>query len=449
LASLVLLLLPLAAPDLDAAEKALAAGRPREALRLLGNAADVEDADVRAYVVQGRAYLALREYQAAVEPLLRASDLRPDDKALARDAAWACWGSATGAYALAYLEDARRMARRSGDEKLLADLHFAAGDFEQALEAYRALEPKTLAVVVRVAECLDRLGRETVAKQAWNDALEEAVREDDVRTAYRAAFKAGRAGRYLAWLDSKLETNPDDVDARVHRGFARAASLMYREAAQDLRLVVEERPDYRVAKELLADVLVRYGQRKQKAEAVREGEALARGILAEGRSDRAWKLLEWLSGVHWTDRDIERYYELTKFLHGIDPGDLDVGLNFAGAARRLGRYDEARAALLRLLEASPEDPDVLNDLGILEDGLGDRDRARELWRRVLREEPDNLNALENLFTDAWERGDSDAMDSLAARGLAAARDQDGPVGRWPWFEDRRFWAPRAFGEASR
>ena len=100
-----LLLLLLLAGDLDAAEKALEKGEHRQAIELLGDLADGEDPDVRALIVLGRAFLGLREYEGAVDPLLNASDARPDDKELARDAAWACWGAASGQFARAYLED--------------------------------------------------------------------------------------------------------------------------------------------------------------------------------------------------------------------------------------------------------------------------------------------------------------------------------------------------------
>jgi hypothetical protein len=64
---------------------------------------------------------------------------------------------------------------------------------------------------------------------------------------------------------------------------------------------------------------------------------------------------------------------------------------------------------------------------------------------VLEEEPDNANALENLFTDAWERGDAAAIADLGGRGLAAARSRGEAVDRWLWFLDRLRWAPSGLG----
>jgi Flp pilus assembly protein TadD len=98
-----------------------------------------------------------------------------------------------------------------------------------------------------------------------------------------------------------------------------------------------------------------------------------------------------------------------------------------------------------MLEVSPDDPTALTDYGILLDGLGDRAGARASWEKVLAAEPSNLDALENLFTDAWERGDTVAAREYARRGLEAARAANGPEGRWQWFADRLLWAPRGLG----
>ena len=448
MASVALMLLLAAPADLDAAEKALADGRAREALELLGDLADRDDADVRAWIVQGRAYLALQGYTAAVEPLLRASDARPDDRALARDAAWACWGSAQGAYARAYLEDAIRMAVRSGDLLLLADLHVDAGNLAEAVDAYgkaEVPESETLRVRMRVAECLRALGRDG-ATEAFAEALEEALRRGDLASAYKAAFAAERAGRFMAWLDEKLAATPDDLDLRLYRAYARAASLLYAEAAADLRVVLGKRPDFLAAKDQLSAVLIAEGQRRQKADLVDEGERIGREVLeAEPTNQSAWQRMSWLAGTYWTDGRVQRSYDLLKFLHGLDPEDVNTGLNFGAMARRLGHYEEARTAYEGLLEGAPGDPDVLNDLAILVDGMGERARAVELWEMVLSEDPYNLNALENLYTHAWERGDAVALETLLARGLDAATRRDGPVARWHWFRDRLLWAPSGFG----
>jgi tetratricopeptide (TPR) repeat protein len=222
---------------------------------------------------------------------------------------------------------------------------------------------------------------------------------------------------------------------------------MYPEAEADLRRVLAIRPDFLEAKDQLCGVLLADGVRRQKDELVAEGERLGREIIdADPGHALTWDRMSWLTGIYWSNRKLDRYYALLQFLYAHNPTDALTGLNLGGVARRYGAYDEARRAYEGLLDVSPDDPDVLNDLGILHDGEGDRDGARRLWKRVLEEEPDNMNALVNLMTDAWERGATEDAASYLERGLAAARAQNGPVERWLWFRDRlRYLAPKGFG----
>ncbi len=446
--SLLLSLLLLAAGDLNAAEEALAAGRPAEALELLGDLAERRDADIRAWVVQGRAQLALGENEAAVEPLVRASEKRPEDRDLARDAALACMRSAQGAEGRLYLEDAKRLAARVGDDALLADIEFDLADYGAALALYRKGEGVHAAT--RVADCLKLLGRAEEAKDAYAAALEMALGAEDLGIAFRAAFAAGRGGRLLVWLDERIAARPDDLDARLYRGYARMQSQMFPEAIEDLRVYLARNPRHVGVKDKLSLALVQHGYRRQDNAMMDEAAALAREVLdSEPTNQDAWDRLSYIAGYKWDNGDLEGVYALSKDLHARDPSDARAALNFAMAARRLGRYDEARTAYDAMLEASPNDPNALNDLGILLDGLGNREEARARWEEALVEEPGNLDALENLFTDAWERGDTAAARDYARRGLAAAQEAKGPVdvvGRWLWFEDRLLWAPTGHGE---
>jgi tetratricopeptide (TPR) repeat protein len=445
-----LLFLVLLAGDLEAAEQALRAGKPQEAIRLLGDLAERDDAGWRENAVLGRAHLALGEYEAAVEPLLRASEARSNDKALARDAAWACWGSAQGVYARAYLDDALRMARRAEDPRLIADIAFEAGDYEEALSGYEGLLSEVgdrLTVLDRIAESHSRLGHEERAREAYGAVLEEAIARGELLAAYRSAFAAGRPGRLVQWLDGRIVENEDDVWSRLYRGYALFRLLQYGKASEDLRIAARARPDDTGLKSHLCRALIRVGMDEQRPQALEEGESVAREVLANDPRDQgAWDALRWLAWHHWMARGVPRCHAILRHLHQVDPEDFDVGMNYAAMARRLGFYEESETAYKALLEAFPDDPAVLNDLGILRDGMGDRKRAVALWKRALSEDPSDLNALENLFTAAWERGQREAMEDYLARGLAAARAaRNGPVERWIWFGDRLLWAPSGHG----
>ncbi|MCK6461218.1 MAG: tetratricopeptide repeat protein, partial [Planctomycetes bacterium] len=290
------------------------------------------------------------------------------------------------------------------------------------------------------------LGRADEAREAYARALESALADGNLEAAYTAAFAAGRGGRLLAWLDARLAGAPDDLNARYYRGFARAELSMFPEAIEDLRLFLAKRPESVPAKDRLGFALVQHGYRMQDRAMLDVATRLSREVLdADPLNRGAWDRLRYVAGYWWVNGNVQGVYDVMKDLHSRDPSDAAAAVDFAMAARRLGRYDEARAAYEAMLEVSPDDPTALTDYGILLDGLGDRARARACWEQVLAAEPGNLDALENLFTDAWERGDTVAAREYARRGLEAARAVKGPEVRWQWFSDRLLWAPRGFG----
>jgi len=451
--SVLIVLLLCAGGDLDAAEKALAEKRPEEAIRLLGDLAEAEDVDARALLVLGRARLQLAEYPPAVEALLRALDTLPEDKALLRDIAWAHWGAARGdaTFAQAYLQDALKFARRSDDQRLVADLLYELSRWQEALDVYAVIEEtdeNRLALTTRKGHCLLALERKDDAMKEYALALDEALRLGDLREAFDAAFRAQQTGKFLAWLDRKIAAEPKNVDFLLYRAYTREAVEMWEGAVEDFRAVLELRPGFLPARRKLARALVFYGSKQQRIDVMKEAEAMLRKLLAEDPADAvSWQSMQWLAGWEWANGRTERAYELLKLMLGIDPGDPAIVLNFAAMARRLGKYDEADAAFRTVLENDPEDPALLNDYAILMDGRGRLDEALKLWRRVLEVDPADRNALENLFTKAWERGDDEAMRRHLAAGLAVAENAGDPayLRRWRWFRDRLRWAPSGFG----
>ena len=387
-----------------------------------------------------------------MEPLLTAVEKRPDDKSLLRDAAWACWGAARngGTFASAYLEDGLVYARRSGDVLLTANLLYELSRWEDALAGY--MEAKdSLHVRVRIAHCLAALKRADESKTAYAFALDEAIRAKDLRSAYDLAWRAKQSGRFLGWMDKLVKAAPRNVGLRMYRGYMREALQMWKEAAEDLAVVIELRPDHPAARQRLARTLYLVGSTDQNVDAIAKSEAMARALLKADSGDKmSWQTLYWVSGWAWVNGDVPRTYSILKLLHAADSSDVQVALGLCGMARRLGKYDEAEQVFVSMLEEFEDDPDLLNDYAILKDGRGQRDEALKLWRRVLDVDPGNLNALENLFTKTWESGKrADAAD-LLEKGIAAAKKTKKPasIRRWAWFANRMKWAPSGFGGES-
>lgn len=438
--------------DLAAAQKALLENRPEDAIKLLG---DLDDTD--AQVVRGRAYLRLNEYEAAVEPLLTAVEKRPKDQSLLRDAAWACWGAARNdsRFASAYLEDGLGYARRAGEPMLIANLLYELSRWEQALAAYKTVpdgNPQDgVHVRVRIAHCLAALKRADEAKAAYASALDEALITGDLGTAYDVSWRAKQSGRFLAWMDKRITAEPKSVELRLYRGYMRDALRMWKGAAEDLAVVVEVRPDHLPARQRLARALYLVGSAEQDVDAVARSEAMARVLLEQDASDSmSWQTLGWVSGWAWANADVPHAYSVLKFLHRVDPTDVNVALSLCAMARRLAKFDEADQVFRSMLADDDEDPGLLNDYAILMDGRGQLEEAIRLWKRVLEVDPGNLNALENLFTKTWESGSRSDAASYLRQGIEAAKQsgESALIRRWRWFSDRMVWAPSGFRRES-
>lgn len=110
-----------------------------------------------------------------------------------------------------------------------------------------------------------------------------------------------------------------------------------------------------------------------------------------------------------------------------DPGSR-VFLPLADLYRRSGELEHARDLLRRGIDEHPGFLAAQTALGVVENALGDGDRARVILDAVLTSDPDNLVALELLVDDASERGDWERVHDLAGRLLRltpedqAARD---------------------------
>ncbi|MEE8104041.1 MAG: tetratricopeptide repeat protein [Planctomycetota bacterium] len=458
--SLLLVLMPLlAAGDPEAAAAAFKKGDPAAAIDLLGDLPEAAGASVDVLKLTGRAYLALGRPMAASDPLLRASDLAPSDKELAALAARASKDAGLadgGPSARAYLDDAKRLAKRSGQPLPLGEILLLLRDFEPALEQFdlaKKDEASRLAALRGRADCLAGIpGREKDHQTARRELMEAALEEGELKMAYAAAFASDAGGRVLVWLTEKLTEKPDDMRLRRYRGFARARLLLFAEAAEDLRPVVKKAPHDIPAKNMLAYALMQMYAENQDLAALDEAIGIGRDVVTRDPANRTTRdRLSWAANIRFTNGDTAGAAELLGFLHEKAPEDTIVALDLGAMLRRLHRYDEARAAYRRALEEFPDDPDVLNDLAILEDGAGNRAEAVRLWNSVLVEDDENLNALENLCTAAWEAGDTDRLADLVAKGLQVAIDRKKTVDRWKWFRDRLLWAERghAYGSEPR
>ncbi len=87
-----------------------------------------------------------------------------------------------------------------------------------------------------------------------------------------------------------------------------------------------------------------------------------------------------------------------------------------------GRVPEAERAFADLLREAPEDIEALNFLAICAHGRGQNEAALELLNRALRAQPDDARTLVNLGTLQRERGNLDEACAAMKRGTELAPD---------------------------
>jgi tetratricopeptide (TPR) repeat protein len=93
------------------------------------------------------------------------------------------------------------------------------------------------------------------------------------------------------------------------------------------------------------------------------------------------KLLE-LAHLHQDAHQMAEAAELYKRVLAIVPQHRQTHLDLALCYSELGQWEAAQRTMQQMLEAHPDDPSALYNLGAIHANQGQFDEARDLWRRV-------------------------------------------------------------------
>ena len=377
--------------SLARAERALGAGEPERALRLL-------QAAVRDPYLRTRAELVAARAQYARGDLVRARRLT--ERVLDDD---------DGSFDALLLR--ARLALRAGD----------TGRAGALADDILSLDPGNVSASAVAIEAALRRGDLDRAR-----TLHRALRpidDTDPRPAYLAGLIAlaaddpRRAGDAIAGIEPWLQT-VDGGAVLVAR--VKAANGRLAQAERTLRDRLRSHPRDAAARAVLIDVLDRSGKRAEADTLLSEGLSIEPGerrlltrqaerLMQAGRLDEATSLL--------AGRDAARA-ELTALLGGAgsgladEAGDAEALLAAYAALRRgegRGALDAARAAV-----AAKRSPVALNLLAAAQAAAGDEAAARRTLDEVLAADPDYLAAIAN-------RARLSRADGALLRGLREAR----------------------------
>jgi tetratricopeptide (TPR) repeat protein len=220
-----------------------------------------------------------------------------------------------------------------------------------------------------------------------------------------------------AVLDRRLDANPDDAEARIHRGWLYLVKGKLPEAIADLDHLHRRQPDYSEVERML-------------------GQAYQGGSDAAGALDFYGRLLERAPGNHDTrfqrgltalalGRVQQALDDFDRILAALPASDA-VRFRRARALNRLGRYHSTLADADVLHARHADDFNISHLRGTAYDGLGKREPARLAWEKAhfyLPKEPYNLNYhARAMVAGSLSARDADKALVLARYAVALAPD---------------------------
>ncbi|HEY3176326.1 MAG TPA: tetratricopeptide repeat protein [Candidatus Polarisedimenticolia bacterium] len=343
------------------AGEALSRGDPVSALALLDQALRLNPEGPDGFVLLGRIYRKLGRQAEAAAALKRAAALL---------------GESTPAGQDALCEMAAALASQERNVEAI-----------EALRKVLAAAPRRIGVHHDIGEIELALGRLESAASEFREeiALHEGRPSDPALVSARemlgiAAYRMGDDETALA----SLLPGPGTVEGRFHLGLTLARQGRDEEAAAALRDVLRREPDHRGALQSLARVAGMLGLKEERSAALQRFQAL-------------YLKQEEGNALRISVRDLRARAE---------------------ALRAAGDTAEAVDALEEATRLSPDDIDLLMDLGRLRQLAGDRARAEDAFRAVLRRDPLRADAqfrLARILTDKGDLAGATAAFEEAAR----------------------------------
>jgi tetratricopeptide (TPR) repeat protein len=293
----------------------------------------------------------------------------------------------------------------------LARALIAKGDTEQGrLQLEQAVKLRSDFVVAR-----ELLGRVYLLKGDSGKALQEA---DDIvkldpnnlqahlirSSALLTIHDQGQARKELDYI---TKAYPNNTDARFQVGYLSWQDKDYKKAEQIFGDLHKASPkDFRG----LVGVVETLASQGRLGDAVKEVES----SLAAEPDRRDLKLA--LGNLYVR---AERYDDAAKQFQSLldkDPASADLMFRLAETERRKGELNVAIDLFRRCSQAAPNNTICPLQLGLLLDGTGRRDQAKPIYEQVLKLNPDEPVALNNLaYIRAEEGGDLDQALTMAQR----------------------------------
>lgn len=306
------------------------------------------------------------------------------------------------------------------------------------------------------AQTFAGIGDKHRALAAVDRALELRPSWEQAALAKTELLETGAA--QLAFIKSWLSANPSAQQARLAYARALVGEKRYEEARAEFRTLLAENPDN-------PDILYAVGILSLQVNAVAEAEQPLRRYVELGRGDlnpprfylgqiaeqaeRFEEALRWYDQVDGGDNALAARIRAARVLtrqNKLDearerlaiaranaPGDVRLVVAEGQLLRDAGRHAEAYAFLTKALDVQPDQPDLLYEVALAAEKLGQLDVVERQLRRLIAVKPDSpqgYNALGYTFADHGVRLDEAA--ALIDKALALTPDD-------PFILDSKGW----------
>jgi tetratricopeptide (TPR) repeat protein len=328
-----------------------------------------------------------------------------------------------------YLELAEARFVRAQAELAIGDTNRARSEIDQAL----VLRPNWDVAALFKAELLPRGSAQLDFLKGWLGANPEA---QDVRLAYaRILVSEKHYEEARVEFRRLLAANPDSPEMLYAVGILSLQVNDSTEAEQQLKRYVEiGRGDVNPARFYLGQIAE---QAKRPDEAIGWYDQVAAGEHATQARVRAAQVL-------LRQNKLDEARARLAAARGTSPDDSRLVVAEAQLLRDVGRHADAYAFLTKILEARPDDPDVLYETALAAEKLGYLDVMERHLQRLIAlkpESPQGYNALGYSFADRNMRLDEAAQ--LIDRAVTLAPDDAAILDSKGWILFRQGQLPAA------
>jgi tetratricopeptide (TPR) repeat protein len=298
----------------------------------------------------------------------------------------------------------------------LGRAHAARGEYAQAKQQFqKAIEIKPDYILARITLAQLQIGHGEfdAALQGAQEIIEKYDRNNLNARLLESAALAGekKYAESKTLLTSMVKAAPSSPEIHYQLGMVALAEKRYADAEESFKKAYELNPAN--SRGLMGMVETDMAQSKT--------DAALQLLLAE--SKKSPNRMDLLLGLGNTAVRAGRYDEaigyFQRVLDGMDKGSGargEIYLRIGETYRRKGDDNSAIAALQKARTALPDNETILNELALTLDKAGRRNEARSVYEVLIRMDPNNAVALNNLAYLMVETGlDSDVALSYAQR----------------------------------